>query len=262
VGGVEQWQQILAAANNIGVWNTNDCKWITAGQLEFEHLQASGTIPCGFGIRDQQWKLILGWGGGPDTWCNKTSEGLMCKDFVEQPEPTSPVETCDERVGLCLPHNDITNFNANSSAECCNACSSTEGCVAYTFNLNGGTEKVPKCYLKNDVPSKATSDNDCTSATFSVPFPPAPSPTPTPSQACVNTSFCLWDVVADPGEHTEVSAQHPGVVSELKVKMAEVLTSFSQYQIDPSCGPATFEHDDVVGSAWAPWCEPSAHIEV
>jgi len=95
---------------------------------------------------------------------------------------------------------------------------------------------------------KATSSTHCTSGTTgSAPSPPAP-----PVHACLKTGFCLWDVVADPYEHSEISEKHPDVVATLKTKMANVLKSF-QYQLDPNCGEPVYENSSV-GQAWAPWC--------
>jgi len=34
----------------------------------------TGQLGCGFGIREGEWKLIQGYGGSPDGWCN-TSQG-------------------------------------------------------------------------------------------------------------------------------------------------------------------------------------------
>uniref|UniRef100_A0A7S1PLV1 Uncharacterized protein n=1 Tax=Alexandrium catenella TaxID=2925 RepID=A0A7S1PLV1_ALECA len=145
--------------------------------LEIERL-AGRTVPCGFAMRQREWKLVLGYGGGPDTWCNKSSEGLICKDFVPPVQPAQP-------AGL--------------------------------------------------------------SAAVVHPQPPLP--------ACLKTGFCLWDVVADPGEHVEISARHPDVVAALKAELLTALTGYRAYQLDRACGAPTFEHDQKVGSAWAPWCD-------
>jgi hypothetical protein len=36
--------------------------------------------------------------------------------------------------------------------------------------------------------------------------------------------------------------------------MDGVLRTYTEYAIDPSCGPATFANDSHVGEAWQPWC--------
>lgn len=171
--GVSQWKAINSgneyAKQRTGFVygnSTNNCEW-TAPDTELEALVGNNHAPCGFGIRDQQWKLTLGYGGGPDTWCNKTSQGLICLNH------SSP-----------LPH------------------------------------------------------------------PPSP-----PLPECLKTGFCLWNVVSDPYEYTEVSAQHPDVVATLKKKMGVVLKSFNQYQLDPACGEPTFENNTKVGLTWGPWCK-------
>jgi len=35
---------------------------------------------CGFAIRNGEWKLIQGYGGAPDDWCNTTSQGRSCRN--------------------------------------------------------------------------------------------------------------------------------------------------------------------------------------
>jgi len=257
--GVSQWDAINAGndykpqrTSFVYGNSTNDCKWTTA--LSDFQQSAQRQVPCGFGIRDQQWKLILGYGGGPDTWCNKSSHGLICKEWPGL--DVIPNMCKNQKAGVCLPSNDIRSFPAASSADCCDACANTSGCVAWTHNGHGGHEKTPTCYLKAKA-HRATDSKDCTSGTMGdTPFPPSPSPSPTPppAHACLETGFCLWDVVADPYEHTEISQKYPQVVTALKAKMADILQSYHAYQLDPHCGKPVFEPNKKVGAAWAPWC--------
>ena len=93
-----------------------------------------------------------------------------------------------------------------------------------------------------------------------------------PDQACNSTStgavcfeepprpsecphgFCLYDVVADPDEHKEISHDHPDVVRQMTEEMDKLLRSYSEYQEDTSCPAHKFGKDPVVGDVWEPWC--------
>lgn len=73
--GVSQWKAInegndapYARSNFVYGNSTNDCSW----------KEEENAIPCGFAIRNDHYKLTLGYGGGPDTWCNKSSHGNEC----------------------------------------------------------------------------------------------------------------------------------------------------------------------------------------
>jgi hypothetical protein len=257
--GVSQWEAINTGNDfkpqRTGIVygnSTNFCKWTSA--LEDFAKEVNSQVPCGFGIREQQWKLILGYGGGPDTWCNASSNGLICKQW---PGTDIAQATClNKKEGECLPSNDVKTFATSRIADCCNACANTSGCAAWTHNTRGGEQKTPTCYLKSKA-GKATSSAHCTSGTIgSPPSPPAPSVHP-----CLKTGFCLWDVVADPYEHTEISEKHPDIVATLKTKMANVLKSFHQYQLDPNCGKPVYENS-TVGRAWAPWCYNNNNLEI
>jgi hypothetical protein len=75
--------------------STNECSW-AVGDARYhaadgvkEAFARGGDVPappsglgCGFGIRmdeaGHRWKLIKGYGGGPNTWCNSTSQGAVC----------------------------------------------------------------------------------------------------------------------------------------------------------------------------------------
>ena len=118
-----------------------------------------------------------------------------------------------------------------------------------------------------------------------VPVPPPPAPPPSPV-GCPD-GVCLFDVSADPHERTELSALHAEVVEQMAravepreprgpdrhvrlihsltvslvgapapqaKRMDGVLRTYTEYAIDPSCGPATFANDSHVGEAWQPWC--------
>jgi len=100
------------------------------------------------------------------------------------PSPTpspSPGGTCETSVGK---NNDGTNLqssaiNTGSADECCSHCSTTSGCVGYTW-----VHANHECWLKSAVgPARDDECGGCvTSGTYSAPAPaPAPTPTPSPS---------------------------------------------------------------------------------
>merc|ERR1712100_479108 len=126
--------------------------------------------------------------------------------------------------GRCFPGNDIRVFATSNATDCCDACAQLSGCVAWTHNMQGGANKTATCYLKSKA-EKNTSSVHCTSGKVRE-NPPSPAP---PAHACLKTGFCLWDVTADPYEHTEISEKHPDVVETMKAKMADVLKGFHQY---------------------------------
>lgn len=109
--GVNQWEAINAGnsykpqrTDFVYGNSTNNCAW----ERNLQHVQQAtdntNRIACGFGIRDQQWKLIHGYGGGPDSWCNQTSQGLVCKEwpgFDADVSLVHPVPPCIKK-GFCL----------------------------------------------------------------------------------------------------------------------------------------------------------------
>jgi hypothetical protein len=72
---------------------------------------------------------------------------------------------------------------------------------------------------------------------------------------CVSESAgCLWDVVTDMHETTEVSASHPDIV-DMMAQMLEVekATIFSvSHDNDPACKPYCMQH---YGGFYGPWKE-------
>ena len=143
----------------------------------------SETAKCGFAIREGNWKLIQGFGGGPTGWCNASFVNATAAN-----PKGKKVEHCDNHLD-------------------------------------------PAAHL----PSGAAAVGDDAAAT------------------CVG-GYCLYDVSIDQNERHEVSAANPTVVMALAAKLDAVLQSYSEYQIDKTCGPATFANDPVVGKTWQPWC--------
>jgi hypothetical protein len=132
--GVSQWAGILGGTpsrTKIVIGNsTNECSW--DAQDPRYHLSASlardgsdlpagfwnaNKLGCGFAIKEyttdgHHWKLIKGYGGGPDTWCNSTSS---------QPECGPAPETTSCPNGWCLydtaadPHERAEVSGANAA---------------------------------------------------------------------------------------------------------------------------------------------------
>lgn len=271
--------------------STNECSWASddpryhgaAGIAEAFALGGDVPAPmnnlgCGFAIRTdvqgKRWKLIKGYGGGPNTWCNKSSTGNQCglptghypwppHAAVQVPAQANPT-TCSMMQGICLPGNDISNFPLKAPAssyekQCCDACNAEKKCAAFTINTEEGSTG-PQCYLKTTSGTKKNKSQKCISGTNGrAPWvPPAPTPAPPAPEggACPN-GWCLYDVLSDPYELHEVSAvpANSGIVSAMQAKMAQILLSYHEYQEDPECqGKTTYANNSVVGKAWQPWC--------
>ena len=231
------------------------------------------TLGCGFAIRaddleaGRSWKLIRGFGGGPDTWCNtsKAPGGNVCDNHLVPPNSVTVIAgdgalACSTVASVCFPGNNLRNFKSNSTdgADCCAACAADLACAGWTHNMDkdkGG----PDCWLKTSLAGDRHTSSACISGTNGAsPVPtqtPTPSPPPTPPglSSCPN-GYCLYDVASDPHERTELSALHGDIVAAMIDRMDVVLETYHQYELDKSCGPATYANDSVVGKAWQPWC--------
>merc|ERR1711924_521887 len=106
-----------------------------------------------------------------------------CADPSPSPSPPPTPGMCETSVGK---NNDGTNLqssaiNTGSAEDCCSHCSTTSGCVGYTW-----VHANHECWLKSSVgPARDDGCGGCvTSGTYSAPAPaptPTPTPTPTPS---------------------------------------------------------------------------------
>merc|ERR1711991_386861 len=107
------------------------------------------------------------------------------------PSPTpSPAGQCNMMPGK---NNDGTNLKSSadstsSAEECCSKCSSTAGCVGFTW-----VHDNKECWMKSAVDSPR--DDECggcvTSGTVNAPAPtPTPPPTPTPAPPSPTPSAC------------------------------------------------------------------------
>ena len=93
--------------------------------------------------------------------------------------------------------------------------------------------------------------------------PPAPPAPPSPPEG--NSPYVLYDLEADPYEHTDVSAANPGVVKMLLARLVALDgTVVGKGQADPSCAARTpmpwaagSSADPEAGgnmTQWLPWC--------
>jgi len=88
--GKSHWKSISAGdkktpRSNVVLGNsTNLCTWGPTQKDLDNDGQAANNEGCGFGIRDLRWKLIQGYGGAPDGWCNTTEKGESCRKVNER----------------------------------------------------------------------------------------------------------------------------------------------------------------------------------
>lgn len=111
---------------------------------------------------------------------------------------TSPLPTylphCSLTSGQDCSGNDISSHAASDAQACCNLCTQTTGCKAFTHNqYDAHGQKVGTCYLKSACSTK-TSAGSCTAGIVTntptpVPAPKPHFPTPSPSIKC--DIFCI-----------------------------------------------------------------------
>ena len=260
--------------------STNSCSW-PKGDPRRARYEAGGLLPdtvddgkqmvsCGFSIRaddtraqpGRQWKFVRGYGGGPDTWCNSSAGAPNCDNHLVPPSHSVVVVAsggvCSSAKKACFSGHDIRTFESKTTdgSDCCAACAAEPECVGWTHNVV--EQKGLKCFIKRALVDGVECGGGISGTNGAAPLPPvgpAPSPPgPTPGVSSCPGGLCLYDLGADPHERTELSALHADVVAEMGERMDAVLASYTQYEIDPSCGPATFGHDPRVGKAWQPWC--------
>ena len=139
-----------------------------------------GVLGCGFATRlnegSNKWKLIKGYGGGPDTWCNSTAGKGQSKAECAPNGPTTVAATataaaaaaattttmdagngtCFTQAGLCLPYGDNSKtIDGSTLATCCAACVAEQGCQFWVHNAG-------KCYLKEGGNPPASKNYYCT----------------------------------------------------------------------------------------------------
>lgn len=261
--------------------STNSCSWPKgdARRARYEaggllEADASANVGCGFAIRaddtraqpGRSFKLVRGYGGGPDTWCNTSASGNVCDNHLVPPSlsvvparvGSSGGATCAGATHACFPGNDLRNFASNSTdgSDCCAACAAEAQCAGWTHNKI--SEGRMACFIKHTLRDGVVCPHGTSGTNGTAPLPPvgpAPSPpSPAPGVSSCPHGVCLYDLGADPHERTELSALHADVVEEMGVRMDAVLASYTQYELDKECGTAVFAHDPTVGKAWQPWC--------
>eukprot|EP00040_Diaphanoeca_grandis_P003760 m.25803 g.25803 ORF g.25803 m.25803 type:complete len:638 (-) comp15175_c0_seq1:193-2106(-) len=253
---------VLGNSTNMCSWPKNDPRYHgratiarDGADLPNGATENGDTLGCGFSIRenaeDRHWKLIFGYGGGPDQWCNKTKGGPSCGTPNQTTVTLDTTNaTCQVVQGLCYHGNDLNHVvvaKGNLSA-CCDLCMHEKDCRGWTYN-----EGESECWLKStmkggDVTGQCTSGNDGTT-----PLPPPSPPSPSPSGTECPNGWCLFDTASDPYEEKEISAGFPDIVSSMQAEMATVLKTYTEYVIDKNCPPQKFQNT-TQGRAWAPWC--------
>lgn len=192
-------------------------------------------------IRDKAgWKLIQGTGGKPSSWSSQPPKleqeqeqecsTANCLPDALNPYGLAPVAmklprdmNCSAtEVGVCYQGNDLTKLSVDAPGACCAACTKQLGCVGWTFHptsANFTTNNLSNnCYLKKKMNKKPNRQAGCVSGGAveppPAPGPPSPAPGPPPPVPPSGASM-LFNVMADPGEHDDVSAANPTIVARL-----------------------------------------------
>ena len=202
--GIDQWQAIVGGAKT--------------SRKEVIYGHESGAV--NFGLRSGQWKILRCFSGAPCASAGDNPSGYTAPGYgltAPAPPPLPPprlaVGQCNVTAGLCCPggHGPIT-MGSNPDA-CCAQCQATATCSLWTFNNSTGEAK---CFIKlQDVRTSCPADPEkaafCTTGTFGrAPITPGPAPPPPPSPPDPEGNpYVLFDLVADPYEHTDVSAANP-----------------------------------------------------
>jgi len=110
--GVSQWAAINAPTTFLTAGasyprqyvvlgnSTNDCKWAADARQDDQPsaMAAPTDVGCGFAVHlndgTHGWKLIKGYGGGPDTWCNTTAGKPSCLNRTSPAGGRCPLGWC------------------------------------------------------------------------------------------------------------------------------------------------------------------------
>lgn len=131
IDGVSQWDAInsghqVSPRQYLVVGNSTD---LCTPQPSTQYLLRDGDeVGCGFSIINDTganlFKLIKGYGGGPDTWCNTSSlpSGNSCYNPPVLRMNTG--EQCNATPGICFPGDDLDTIPSNTTdgSDCCDAC--------------------------------------------------------------------------------------------------------------------------------------------
>ena len=198
------------------------------------------------GVVTGEWKLLLGWGGVPDSWCwpnqnstlaaaaqppprsvslggegalyevraaSSTRAAMLRVDF---PPPSEGAATCDAPPGAktgngrcCGGHELGRHAAAADAAACCAACYSDPRCAGFTFHTD-----TNQCWLKTSVAACTACATGISGAV------PGRTPTPTPTPPTPTPSY--------PGALT---CQYSGAVPPLAMRSKPMLFNLRH---DPS----------------------------
>merc|ERR1712070_536245 len=105
-----------------------------------------------------------------------------------------------KQAATCYPSNDVDTLAGVTEDECCVACQSNVMCAGYTYRLSS-----QDCYIKASL-GASHQDDDCSSASAS-PY---------------GGKVLLFNVLDDPEERNEISAQHPEIVARMSKRIDEL----------------------------------------
>lgn len=229
--GVSLWPTLLSTnASDLG---PRECVVLNVDPTNQDVVNDAGGWSGFAGIVCGQWKLLLGWGGVPDSWCwpNQPNATITGEEgtggLVEEgAQECRPPPNRTNSTHLCCPANDIHNAHADTSAACCSLCFAEPECAGFTWQ-----EQSSKCFLKSSVAVCEACDSGTSGAVPGRSPSPSPSPSPYPGAlTCgysgavpplpMRTRPMLFDLVADPGEHNDLAAANPAKVTELQRMLA------------------------------------------
>jgi len=178
------------------------------------HTAETVGLECGVLIQGK-WKLAWGYPGWKhqkawDGWiqppsmqaapgqCSfetNVSGDVQCKNLDKQPDITS-------------------------ASECKEKCCETKGCSAYQFEgdcFHGNSDDI-HC-VSPGTTKKHAWIGECNGCHVG----PSPGPSPAPAGMPCQEKPCLFDIIADPTEHNDVSASNPEVVETMQKRILELL---------------------------------------
>merc|ERR1712070_1067403 len=103
--------------------------------------------------------------------------------------------------------------------------------------VNGGVNMIEAAYSGPQYPNASTATNPIAGHSFKCP-----------------QQGCLFDVVTDPSEEREVSAQYPKVVTRMKAELYRQAAGIwsTSHANDPACKKAAYSR---YGGFYGPWLE-------
>lgn len=229
--GVDQWLVLTTPGGHSGP------------ALRNETIYGHEKGPTNCGLRNGTWKLLRAGGDKPSVW-DPPGYGLGNSTATATAEAAAA--SCaapNVTSGTCYPGDDLSHAeNVTSASACCTLCAASAKCKVFLWH----TDNL-RCFLKSGLAKKGSPGNCVVGGT--APAPPH-QPTPAPPSA----GLLLFDLDADPFEHTDVSAAHPDVVGSMLARLADIDRNLHQAVPNASCPKRTPATDPVVGNVWMPWC--------